>query len=92
MTQTENPNRINADYRIVDSIHVGEVEFVLGVHTARTNMYVTWRCSQGENYYWGHYYTDELATKRDLIQRVQEELNREEYRQGNLARETEMER
>ena len=92
MTQTENPNRVNANYRIVDSIHVGEAEFVLGVHTVRANMYVTWRCNQGENYYWGHYYTDELAAKRDLLQRAQEELEREEYRQGKSSRETELER
>lgn len=92
MTQTENQNRVNANYRIVDSIHVGESEFVLGVHTVRANMYVTWRCYHGDNYNWGHYYTDELAAKRDLLQRAQEELEREEYSQGKSTRETELER
>ena len=39
MTQTESQNRVNANYRIVDSIYVGEAEFVLGVHTVCADMY-----------------------------------------------------
>jgi hypothetical protein len=39
-------------------------------------MFVTWKCSGGSNYYWGHYFTDELSAKRDLLQRAKDELER----------------
>ena len=34
--------RINAGYIITDSIHVGETEFVLGVHSTAPSQFVTW--------------------------------------------------
>ena len=36
--------RQNEGYAITDSFHLGEEEFVLGVHLKAANQYVTWRC------------------------------------------------
>lgn len=66
--------RMNEGYIITDSIHVGEAEFVLGVSNSAPSMFVTWKCSEGNNYYWGHYTTDHLAAMRDLLTRASEEL------------------
>jgi hypothetical protein len=69
--------RINEGYAILDSVTIGTDEFVLGVHrSTQQDMFVTWKCSGGSNYYWGHYFTDELSAKRDLLQRAKDELER----------------
>lgn len=66
--------RMNAGYVIVDSISIDDVEFVLGVNTKVGGKFVTWRCSGGKDYYWGHYFDDLLAAKGDLLARAGEEL------------------
>ena len=72
--------RTNAGFEIIDSIFIGESELVLGVNKANPTMYVTWKCADGTNYYWGHYHTDQIAAKRDLLKRALEELNAIEQR------------
>ena len=67
--------RINAGFQIIDSIFIGESEFVLGVNKANPTIFVTWKCADGANYYWGHYHTDQIAAKKDLLKRAQEELD-----------------
>lgn len=66
--------RINAGYIITSSVHVGESEFVLGVSTKAPGQFVTWKCSDGNNYYWGHYFGDQFAAEKDLVARAQEEI------------------
>ena len=66
--------RTNEGYIITDSIHIGEHEFVMGVNTAAPAMYVTWKYSEREGYYWGHYTTDQMEATRDLLERASEEL------------------
>ncbi len=66
--------RINAGYVITDSIHIGEMEFVLGVSKHQPAMFVTWACMGGNNYFWGHYHDDLLKAKKDLLGRAGEEL------------------
>ena len=36
--------RENAGYIITDSCHVGDSEFVLGVHLTAPQQFVTWKC------------------------------------------------
>ena len=67
--------RTNAGFQIIDSIFIGESEFVLGVNKANPTIFVTWKCADGANYYWGHYHTDQIAAKKDLLKRAQEELD-----------------
>ncbi len=67
--------RANEGYIITDSIHVGDVEFVIGENeTQYGTMFVTWRCSNGTDYYWGHYFNDLFAAQKDLVARAQEEV------------------
>lgn len=73
--------RVNQGYRIIAAIPVGEAEFVLGVHERCPQQYVTWKCSDGTDYYWGHYYSDRLKATDDLCKRALAEvrcLEREE--------------
>ena len=67
-------DRINEGYIITDSIHIGQTEFVLGKLDSKIPMYVTWACKGGDYYYWGHYSTDLMEAKRDLLNRASEEL------------------
>ena len=78
--------RINEGYIITDSIHVGETEFVLGKMDSSIPMYVTWACKGGDNYYWGHYFSDPMEAKKDLLDRAGQEL---EYQRERRARATE---
>ena len=76
-------DRINQGYVITDSILVGEMEFVFGQMESNPSMYVTWACKGGDNYYWGHYFSDLLEAKKDLLGRASEEL---EYQMERRAR------
>lgn len=66
--------RMNAGYIITSSVHVGESEFVLGVSTKAPGQFVTWKCSGGNDYYWGHYFSDQFAAEKDLVARAQGEI------------------
>ncbi len=77
--------RTNAGYTITDSIHVGDTEFVLGVNDHRPAMFVTWQCTGGDNYFWGHYHDDLLKAKKDLLDRAGEELEVQMERRARAA-------
>ena len=66
--------RINEGYIITDSIHIGEYEFVLGVSQHIANDFVTWRCNNGNYYYWGHYHNDLFSAEKDLVERAAEKV------------------
>lgn len=78
--------RMNAGYIITSSVHVGESEFVLGVSTKAPGQFVTWKCSGGNDYYWGHYFSDQFAAEKDLVARAQEEIEFLEERPQNRNR------
>lgn len=67
--------RMNAGYIITESVHVGEMEFVLGVHSTVPNQFVTWACKCGNDYFWGHYHSDLLSATKDLLERATLELD-----------------
>ena len=77
--------RINEGYVITDSIHVGETEFVLGKLDSTIPMYVTWACKGGDNYYWGHYFSDPLDAKKDLLDRAVEEVDYQMERRARAS-------
>ena len=76
--------RINAGYVITSSVHIGESEFVLGVSMKAPSQFVTWKCSDGKDYYWGHYFTDQFAAEKDLVARAQEEIQYLEERNNQV--------
>ena len=78
--------RENAGYIITDSLHVGDREFVLGVHKTARSQFVTWRCANQTEFYWGHYFDDLLSAQKDFVARVQAELQYlEEKSQASIA-------
>lgn len=84
--------RINADYTITDSIHIGEAEFVIGEMPDAPAPFVTWQCKDGDNYFWGHYLSDRQAAERDLLERAGRELAMQERRKEQPAKNKERER
>ena len=61
--------RKNAGYIITSSITIGESEIVLGVHETKPDMFVTWECTDKNNYFWGHYFTSLLTAQKDFCER-----------------------
>ena len=66
--------RICAGYVITQSIQVKDTEFVLGEHP-KTGMCATWQCKNGDNYFWGHYCTNEYDALKDLCERASQEVD-----------------
>ena len=62
--------RINEGYTVTDSIRIQYDEFVIGHHPTAPSPYVVWRVSNGNSYYWGHYFNDRWAALEDLAERV----------------------
>lgn len=77
--------RVNQGYIITSSVHIGEAEYVMGVNTKAPSQYVTWKCSDGEDYYWGHYFSDGFAAEKDLIARAQQEIRYIEQQRGGQS-------
>jgi len=67
--------RINRGYKIIESIFVGKTEFVLGENLNGASQYVTWKCKNGDDYYWGNYISDYHSARLDLYGRVSEEIS-----------------
>ncbi len=67
--------RMNQSFQVMDSITVGKSEFVLGVNLNAPSSYATWQCMNGDNYFWGHYFTNEIAAKQDLCKRAMLEVD-----------------
>lgn len=67
--------RTNASYEIINSITLRGYEIVLGRGLINPNCYVTWLCSNGNDYYWGHYFQDEVAAIKDFGKRIMDEAD-----------------
>ena len=81
--------RTNIGYRITDTIHVGNAEFVLGVHETDPNRFVTWECKNRNDYFWGHYFTKRDDAVKDLVDRANREI---EFREKQKTRNKRSER
>lgn len=67
--------RCNAGYEIIKSIKLPDIEFVLGERQSSLGtQYVTWRCYDEKDYYFGHYTTSYNAALCDLYERAQDEI------------------
>ena len=78
--------RENAGYVITDSCHVGDTEFVLGVHLTAPQQFVTWKCTDRKDYYWGHYFNNLFSAQKDLLVRAQREVQcLEEQRTSTMS-------
>lgn len=61
--------RKNAGYIITNAITIGESEIVLGVHEKLPDRFVTWECANGNNYFWGHYFSNLINAQKDFCKR-----------------------
>ena len=57
--------RINSGYLIINQIKVGEIEIVMGAH--QKSGFVTWKCKNGDYYYWGNYHTSLMSAQKDFV-------------------------
>ena len=64
--------RINAGYTIIQSVTVGDTEFVLGENRKAPDPYVTWCCDGGTNYNWGRYFGSYHRARTNLFERALE--------------------
>ena len=67
--------RINEGHRIIKSLRIGKVEFVVGENIYDGCRYVTWEYSEVGGYYWGHYFNDKRAAIEDMFDRAEQELS-----------------
>lgn len=63
--------RENADFEILLSQPIGNNEEIVFGRRPSDGSYVTWMCSGGNNYYWGHYFGGGqlLDAMRDFVER-----------------------
>ena len=71
--------RKNAGYIITLSIQFPKFEYVFGEKPDGSG-FVTWYCSNGNNYCFGHYITDRDTALLDLYERTQDEIATVIYR------------
>lgn len=81
--------RENQGYIITDSILIEDMEFVVGESATAPDSFVTWRCKNGNDYFWGRYFSDRLAAKRSLLGRAGHELQHQERMRERAAKEKE---
>lgn len=77
--------RINAGFEIINSIPVGNAEFVLGVNMKNPASFVTWECKNKTDYFWGHYTDSLLKATKDMCQRAIDEVLYLEQREMQAA-------
>ena len=71
--------RKNGGYTIIQSLMIGNAEFVMGYNLKASTLYVTWECKDGNNYFWGHYIMDRHNAERDLLERATLELYSQDH-------------
>lgn len=84
--------RENAGYVIVEALHIGKAEFVIGENPKAPAPYVTWECKDGSNYFWGHYLMTRESAEADLLKRAGTELQRQQQNRKQKNKEKECER
>jgi len=70
--------RTNIGYKITDSLHIGNTEFVIGYNSKTSMPYVIWECLNGDNFYFGHYVSNRAEAERNLLERATKARNRQD--------------
>lgn len=71
----ESLERVNEGWNIIGAIKLDSVfeglEVVLGHNPNNPcTPYVTWECTSGDNYYWGHYFKEKQDAFEDWCKRI----------------------
>lgn len=62
--------RENVGFEIIASHRIGINEEIVFGYNRVSGQYVTWMCSNGDNYYYGHYGTDFIKAVDDYKRRI----------------------
>ena len=58
----------------------GRQRVCAGVHLTAPQQFVTWKCKDRTDYYWGHYFSSLFEAQKDFVSRAQEEVQYLEQR------------
>ena len=72
--------RSNIGYNIEKSFKIGKTEIVLGKNEKAPEKFVTWQCSNGDDYFWGHYFDNEYDALYDYLDRCKSEVQQRDDR------------
>lgn len=71
--------KTNAGYTIWESKMYRTQEngdnYVVLAENEKTGMWVTWECTNGTDFYWGHYYKSQTEATRDYYNRLADKYN-----------------
>lgn len=74
------PNYNNAGYEMVMyetyNCDAGSDYHIVLMRSKKTGNYVTWGCTDADNFYWGHYFTSFVSAKLDYHERLAQEYRR----------------
>lgn len=77
----EKNERINQNYKIIESLSAGNTEIVIGYHPKAALPYACWYCKNETDYYWGSYYNNLSDARNKLIRRYLIEIEDEKARE-----------
>lgn len=82
------PRTVDGGFTVIDSVCLSnKTEIVMGRRESFYGInYATWECSDGNNYYWGHYdISTEQQARLDMFERAAERMRQilpEQYSQS----------
>lgn len=69
--------RINMGYQIIDSIHIGKTEFVIGYNHKKDSPYAIWETLNGNDFHLGQYAKNRSQAEHIFLKRVNEAYERQ---------------
>lgn len=57
------------DYKMYRKQENGE-NFVVLAHNKKSGMWATWECTNGNDFYWGHYFDSYIEARKDYYTRL----------------------
>jgi len=71
--------RTNIGYKIIDSIHIGNTEFVIGYNKKASMPYVVWECQNSDNFCFGSFVSNRVVAEQTLLQRASNASSRQAH-------------
>ena len=62
---------ITYTYRLTDD---EEIVIARRENYNREPSFATWICTDGDHYFWGHYFESEIEALKDLVERIKKEV------------------
>lgn len=71
--------RSNIGYKIIDSIHIGSTEFVIGYNQKASMPYAVWECQNSDNFCFGSFVSNRATAEQTLLQRASNACSRQAH-------------